>query len=375
MGPLRLLQTGNLYLDASMPFLGGAEEARQADLRATFERLITLAIKAEVDLVLIAGNLFATPEPEPETIDLVLDGFRRLAERGIASVILPGPSDGILRVDSVLRTRQFPGVTLIGDEGWGGLVSLTVKGMPVHIYSAVYQYQSASVLREALTRTDEEGYHIGVLHGAIGEGEGRRGSSSFLFSPYDLAEFQLDYVAFGGEDFFQIEVQGRLVGASAGSPEGIGFQHTHERYGLVVSLAEGVIDLEPVCVNLRVLMSCELDISPFASIEEITHEICELGGERRMVRLNLTGIPQIPIWAPSLEARCRDSFFFLEVRDRTDLFAAPWFHELEGEETVLGGVARRARTDDNQTPATDRVAVDAFRELMGRTLLLAKERR
>lgn len=375
MGPLRLLQTGNLYLDASMPFLGLAEEARQADLRATFERLITLAIKAEVDLFVIAGNLFATAEPEPETIDLVLDGFRRLSERNITSVILPGPSDGILRVDSVLRTRQYPGVTLISDEGWGGMVSLDVRGKPVHIYSAVYQYQSASVLRETLTRTELEGYHIGLLHGAVGEGEGRRGSSSFLFSPYDLADLQLDYVAFGGEDFFPIEVEERLIGASAGCPEGIGFQHTHERHGLLVTLDGGSVNLEPICVNQRALMTFELDVTPFDSLEDIAQEIQRLGGDRRLVRLNLAGVPRMPLWGNTLEARCRDGFFFLEIRDRTDIFAAPWFQELEGEETVLGGVARRAREEDNSTPGIDRLAVDAFRELMGRTLLLAKGRR
>src|SRR5512133_2046117 len=101
MTMIRCLRTADLHLDARFPSLGKREGARRADFIKTFERLITLAIKNDVQLFLIAGDLFDTPHPDGAIVAKVQAELKRLCDRGIVPVLLPGTHDHVAVRDAV----------------------------------------------------------------------------------------------------------------------------------------------------------------------------------------------------------------------------------------------------------------------------------
>ena len=85
---LKILHTADNHLDASFPSLGDKEGTRRKDLIDCFERLVNLAIKNEVHLFVVSGDLFDSPRPAAYATAKVQSNLQRLVERGIAPVIV-----------------------------------------------------------------------------------------------------------------------------------------------------------------------------------------------------------------------------------------------------------------------------------------------
>ncbi len=58
MTMIRLLHTADVHLGAKFLSLGDKGAAQREQIRASFKKLISLAIAEDVDVVLIAGDLF-----------------------------------------------------------------------------------------------------------------------------------------------------------------------------------------------------------------------------------------------------------------------------------------------------------------------------
>lgn len=65
---IRILQTSDLHLDAVFPELDGFAAARRADQMETFGRIVECAIRQKVHLLVVAGDLFASPWPSDDVV-------------------------------------------------------------------------------------------------------------------------------------------------------------------------------------------------------------------------------------------------------------------------------------------------------------------
>lgn len=366
---IRCLHTADLHLDAHFPAWGEKEALRRADLLKTFERIVNLAIKNDVQLLLISGDLFDSPHPEPATVVRVQSELQRLVDRGITPVLLPGTHDPYAPKNSIYRRETFPGI-ILNEAQLSEPLHLLIKGVSCYLYGFAYQSGKAEELLPSLQRRNLPGFHIALLHGS------RRGSPEWNYRhkdlPFDLVDLEslrLDYVALGHYHTFEIlqDESGRNIAAYPGSPEGKRFGEDGPRYCALVTLSAGGARIEALEVNGRVLAEEEIDLSGIVTLEGAVAEIRRFANPDLILRLRLTGTVEIPLALPSLLAACRDDFFWLELLDATRLYDSAYARRIEHEETVRGLFVRRMRRLIEESPPERRPMVEeAFREVLAR---------
>lgn len=366
---IRCLHTADLHLDAHFPTWGEKEALRRADLLKTFERIVNLAIKNDVQLFLISGDLFDSPHPDPATVARVQTELRRLVERGIIPVLLPGTHDPFAPKNSIYRRETFPGI-LLNEAQLSEPQHLLIKGMNCYLYGFAYQSGKADELLPSMQRRELPGFHIGLLHGS------RRGSPEWNYRhkdlPFDLADLaalRLDYVALGHYHTYEalLDESGRSIAAYPGSPEGKRFGENGPRYCALVTLSAGGARIEALEVNGRTLAEQEIDLSGIVTMEGAIAEIRRHANPDLILRLRLTGTVEIPLVLPVLLAACRDDFFWLELLDATRLYDSAYARRIEHEETVRGLFVRRMRCLIEESPPERRPIVEeAFREVLAR---------
>lgn len=107
---MRCLHTSDWHL--GRPFHGASLLEEQA---AALDRIVALAIEAEVDAVLIAGDLYDRAIPPAEAVQLFNDTLARLCRAGIAVVAIAGNHDSHVRVSIYDPLLSSFGVTIRGD--------------------------------------------------------------------------------------------------------------------------------------------------------------------------------------------------------------------------------------------------------------------
>ena len=248
---IKLLHTADLHLGARFPSLGEREGARQAAFFKTFEHLLTTAIKCEVDLMVIAGDLFDRPRPDASVVGQVQAGLQRLAERGITPVLLPGTHDSVVPGDSVYRRSEFPGAIVLDRPTVEEPVRITIRGEDVFLYGFAYRSFLSERGLDSMVRRPEDGIHIGLLHGSQqGRHEWDCRKKDLPFTLAELKSWGLDYVALGHYHQFELlQEGGRIYACYPGAPEGKRFGENGPRYCAMVNVSSGNVSLEQATAN------------------------------------------------------------------------------------------------------------------------------
>ena len=76
---MKIIHCSDLHLDSALGSNLSPEKARErnAELCATFGRMVRFAVRQQVRAVLIAGDLFDTAQVSSRTADYVLDQIRK----------------------------------------------------------------------------------------------------------------------------------------------------------------------------------------------------------------------------------------------------------------------------------------------------------
>ncbi|MFM2205227.1 MAG: hypothetical protein RLZZ560_622, partial [Cyanobacteriota bacterium] len=133
---MRVLHTSDWHL--GRPFHGASLLNDQA---AAMDRIVALAAEAEVDAVLIAGDLYDRAIPPAEAVQLFNDTLARLSRAGAAVVAIAGNHDSHVRVSIYDPLLSAFGVTIRGDVRRAAepvLVQPRREGEPVAIYPLPY---------------------------------------------------------------------------------------------------------------------------------------------------------------------------------------------------------------------------------------------
>lgn len=133
---MRLLHTSDWHLGRQ--FHGASLLSEQAK---ALDRIVTLAADAEVDAVLIAGDLYDRAIPPAEAVQLFNDTLARLSRAGAAVVAIAGNHDSHVRVSIYDPLLSAFGVTIRGDVRRAAepvLVPARRGGDPVAIYPLPY---------------------------------------------------------------------------------------------------------------------------------------------------------------------------------------------------------------------------------------------
>jgi DNA repair protein SbcD/Mre11 len=88
---------------------------RTPEIRAALQEMLQVAVSERVDAVLVAGDLFDSPNPSADAENAVYEFFLRLGEHNIPSVVIAGNHDSPRRLDSVAGLLGGVGATVLGE--------------------------------------------------------------------------------------------------------------------------------------------------------------------------------------------------------------------------------------------------------------------
>ncbi len=341
---LRLLHTSGLSLGAPLTAFGPQAGPRREDFFHTFERLLETARREQVDVFLVAGDLFATPRPERDCLQRVQAGLKTLAEAGILPVLLPGAGEMGLTADAVYRREELPGTILPAN---GGMREIEVGGQRVRFV----------VAGAAPSVPLPGGIDIVV---AAGESEAFPGTFDESFRPA--------YLALGGRGEFKLlERDGTVYGCRPGAPEGRDFSEPGPCFAALVEMGAEGCRVEALPTESRQLLVRSIELSGREEEGELLALVRQALEPRAAVQLTLSGPVEQPLELSALRQAAGGDCFFLELVNRTRLAASRLVARLAEEDTVRGLCLRRFLERFGAAGEEEGALLEgALREILGR---------
>lgn len=341
---MRLLHLADLHLGwepSGWPTTQAATRAERRD--GLLARVVDVALEERPDIVVIAGDLFETFDPQARLVEDVLRQLRRLESAGILTVTLPGNHDEITYAASVYRARSahWPGV-LVTRPMPGPIASLRVAGEDVHLYGLAYTggVTPANEPLRDFPRSQEPGMHLATFHGTLGLPA--HGERSLPLDEQALAAAGYHYVALG-----HIHRPGSrsLPGGPAVYPgciEGKGFDDPGVPFLTFVSWdgTRARVDQSPFAI--QPIRNHELDLTLIDGPEDIDDAIAALADADAIQLVRLTGASRLPeLDVGALAARHASSFFHLVVDDSSVAVAPDLVRRWAAEPTIRGAFVAR----------------------------------
>lgn len=363
MSKLTLLHTADVHLDAPAPILGECAAELRALVRRAFARFIDEALRHEVDLVIIAGDLFDRRDPAGDTVEFALAQLGRLAaaDPPIHAALLPGTHDcwtdaGLWRSPRLCGLGETVHL-LAGPEP----VTLHLPHLNLALHGCAHQCGRAGQRPLCALRADPAVAHnVGVAHGSFERGDVADDS---MFSATEIAATGMDYLALGHWDTLWCDfTQGTVVAINPGGLEVQGFGEREPGVAALVTLDEGAARVERLPIGRLRATTLSVDVGELTGTEALVVRLAEHADPDLLLRVELTGLaaPGVLIDAEEARARLADSFFAVRIEDASHpALAALDEAQLEGRLT-LGRFVELARaridaaTDDRERRIAER---------------------
>lgn len=365
---LRILHLADLHLGWTPKGLPSDHAAARRERRdALLTQAVDLALAQQVDLVLIAGDLFESYRPSPATLALALQQLGRLQAAGVALVTVPGNHDELSYAQSVYRVEaaRWPGLLVTRPDP--GLVrSLSIKGQEVHLSGLAYVGGLTQAHRPIgdWRRGEEQGVHLAIAHGTLLRSASAFGGERSL--PIDqaaLAAAGFDYVALGHIHVPQTVELGRGPAVYPGCVGGKGLDDLGARHWTLVRWQDGRASVEQLPAVVQPMRLQELDLGDFDEVTGLEEALAAMADPDAMLRLRLTGALSFALDVEGMRARWAPSFFHLEVEDESSALGDGMLEALAEPPTVRGAFVRamRAKLLEAQDEASRRLVQRAIR--------------
>ena len=335
---LKFIHAADFHLDSAFGALSPRQAAsRRAELRETVERLTNYVNKNEIDLVLLAGDLFDSGSAYRETGERLADALGRMQARVF---IAPGNHDWY-GPGSPWMTVDWPENVHVFREN--RLTAVETGDVVIHGAAFTGAEQTVGFLA-GFTAPEDGQAHIGLLHGEIDPAEAR-------YAPIrkeEIAASGLAYLALGHvHKRMEPKAYGKTLCAWPGCLEGRGFDELGEKGFYEGSVDDdGKVSLTFVPFSWRRYERMEVDVTgqePRQAVEAALPE----DTARHLYRITLVGeTGEGGAGAAALQEALEERFYALEVRDKTRMAEDIW--QRAEEDSLRGLFLRELRQQWNK---------------------------
>lgn len=383
---LRLLHMADVHLGARHHDMGQAAAAQRERQFAAFRRAIELALAEKVQLVLICGDLFDSNNQPRRSVERAAAELRRLAERNIPTVIIPGTHD-VYDSSSIYRAFDVPGLAGLPADSEAivvltdtrGEVTYPDLGVTVHGRVARTKRAPQSPL-SGFNAPSGDGWQVGMIHGSLVV-PGVVEDDDVLFTEDQVVASGLDYLALGHWHSHRQGRAGRTTWAYAGAPEPLAMDQDGAGQVLLVSLSRkgGTRDVrvEPRQVGQSKVRRVEIDAGTLASQPALVGQLSALADPNLLADVRLVGLRSgdLDLNLDEVEGQLAGSFLRLRLRD--DSHARLPEGPLPPADTIAGAFVRdlRGRIEAAQADGDEALTAELHEALhLGRLLLDNPER-
>mgnify|MGYP003818437149 CR=1 FL=1 len=253
---VKILHCADIHLGAELTTLGRSSVARRAEIKNTFMNIIKLCQEDQVELLLIAGDLFDSVHVQENTLEEIKDGFASLKDTVV--VIAPGNHDPYT-LDSPYAKKDFWSENVIIFKS--GLEKVEFENLGIRLWGAAFTetYVTASMLKNHTVPKDEL-INICVIHGELVALNQR--SNYNPITEKQLISSGMDYVALGHiHKQTDILKAGNTYYAYSGCLEGRGFDELDEKGVYIGIVSKGYCRLLYRTLCKRMNVELHVDIS------------------------------------------------------------------------------------------------------------------
>ena len=364
--------------------MGSAAVAQRQRQAAAFARAVDEGLAAGVDAALICGDLFDSNAQPRRSVEAAVAELRRLTDRGIHVVIIPGTHDVY---DKRSIYRAFDLASMAGLPAGSDLLTvltpehpeLVLRDLDLIVYGRVFATKRAprSPLAGFGVHADDRAtWKVGMIHGSRTI-PGRVESDEVIFTDAEVAASGLDYLALGHWHSYSTGRAGGTTWAYAGAPEPVAVDQDGAGSVCLVHLddttgAKGV-RVERIRVGRTVFRAESVDVAEVGSQAQLVERLRELADPDLVLEASIDGIASdiLELDTDEVERALAGAFLHIRVRDRsvTELDDGP---DLPGD-TVAGAFAADLRARIAAAEAReDAAAAEQARQILrlGRRLLL-----
>lgn len=323
MEKIKILHCGDLHFDTPFSDLNrDFSEIRREDLRETFGRIVDIAKKQEVKILLITGDLFDNSSITKTTLDYIRKKLEDIKD--IRVFISPGNHDPY-NEKSFYSIVQWPENVHIFKNN---LEEIIMEDLKLKIYGIGFSkaYERTSLLKNFKDKfsIDQDFINIMVLHGDIAQNNGYNDYNPITYE--DIGESKMDYIALGHRHSFSgILKEKNTYYAYSGNPEGRGFDETGEKGIIMGYVSKNLVDLSFIPICKRKYAVKEVSITDCDTYEEIIREIMK-SVEHDYRKVNLYKIilkgeihSDFIINKSVIDEKLKGEFFYTKIIDDTQL--------------------------------------------------------
>ncbi|MBA1335035.1 MAG: Exonuclease SbcD [Firmicutes bacterium] len=289
MRKIRILHTGDLHLGATFARSQLPREigrARRQELWETFSSIIKMVKTEDIDILLIAGDLFEYDYCTTADIARIDGKFREI--EGVPVFISPGNHDPVV-ADSLYNTyRWSPNVHIFKGEGIQGI---RIENLNTTVWGCGWE---GPEMREELLKgfhVRGEDINILLLHcDVVAKGY----SSSYLpVLPEQLEGCGADYAALGHiHKRGEVRFNGKIVGRYCGSPEPLDFSEAGQHGIYIAEVGKGVSSVKTVPAAKRRFITERIRVESHNTPEDIIEAmetVIAASGESNLYRFQVVG--------------------------------------------------------------------------------------
>lgn len=331
MKKVKILHCADLHFDTKMSNLN------KQDLLDVFSNIIHIVKKEEVEIMLIAGDVFDNLSVNKQTLRFLELSFRSIPN--VRVFISPGNHDPYNQ-KSFYKMVDWPDNVHIFK---GEMEKVYIEDLDVNIYGAGF---NANYIKESNLKiqVDEDKINIMVLHAEISNG-----TTKNEYNPVSLKDIEnsnVDYLALGHRHSYSgINKQGKTYYAYSGCPQGRGFDELGDKGIIIGEVYHGGVNLDFKKTSKIDYLEKEINIDNVESYLEIKqiilNQINEKNRFNNIYKIILFGEikDDFIISEDKIEQMLSSDFYFVKIIDRTEIICN--YQELSTYNSIKGIFAKK----------------------------------
>lgn len=350
---MKFIHCSDIHLDSRMERNLTAAQARErnAEICATFERMVDFACREGVRAVMIAGDLFDSLRASAQTAGFLMDLVSNAPE--VDFLYLRGNHDEAERVFAGL---QIPDNFKFFGSCWTShrYENVVISGIEPENWDGFYKE----------LKLDSNDVNIVMLHGQVDTRPGRE----LICLPL-LKNKNIRYLALGHLHSYQLE---RLdedgMYCYSGCLEGRGFDECGEKGFVLLETGKHDVRAEFIPFASRTLHEVCVDITGLQTVSQILEATRKAGAhirEKDLVKFTLTGgfTPETQKDQRFLKKMLESRYYFVKIKDESTLQISK--EDYEHDASLKGEFIRLVMASDRSREEKEQMILWGIRSLSG----------
>lgn len=285
------IHTADIHVGAKFKGLDGEKgEIRRKDIITTLRTIVGHVLERDMDGLLIVGDLFDERAIGVETVSTVENILSELGSQDKWCIIVPGNHDSIGDKSPYNKTNFSPDVQIV--KNTNGFDRIELPGFVLYATAFDDKNRNMPKLRTFNQDKSENVPTVIAIHGSVEPdndfwSNNSEGSQYCPISSNDISKLNVDYVALGHFHSYK-QLSSNPIAVYPGSPEGLGYNETGQRYVAAVTLDSSGATVEQIPVGEKVYVRLPESLEEWDS-PKIVSELEKNKGTNKLLRWKIKG--------------------------------------------------------------------------------------